>query len=110
MEQMTQVRLDCIASCRACQDSCTRMASLLPGKLVFHTDHFHLMLDCAQMCGATADFLIRDSAWHGAVCDMCARICKASAQSCEHSGDMEECAQNCLTCAALCLQVAQATT
>ncbi len=68
--------------------------------------HFRLMLDCAQICQTSADFMLRNSALHARTCAVCAEVCDACAQSCEQVGDMERCVEVCRRCAESCRRMA----
>ena len=76
----------------------------LPGSGGKHVEptHFKLMLDCAQICITSADFMARQSAHHTHICAECAEICNACADSCEQVGDMDTCVQACRKCAQTC--------
>jgi hypothetical protein len=95
----------CISECMACHVVCLRTATQpgleLGGK---HTEarHFRLMLDCAQICQTTADFLLRGSAVCDIVCGTCALVCEACARSCDETGDLEECLWAARCCAESC--------
>lgn len=71
--------------------------------------HFRLMLDCAQICQVSADFMLRASVHHADVCRACAAVCAACADSCEAVGDMDECVQACRTCAESCGEMGATT-
>lgn len=67
--------------------------------------HMRLMQDCADICEATAMFLLRGSPQHGQLTAACANLCELCAQSCERfTGDahMKACADECRHCAAAC--------
>ena len=106
MEQCNQNCLDCHRSCEQTAAYCTQMG----GK---HADpaHITLLLDCAQICETSADFMIRQSAQHKSVCRVCAEVCRACAKSCEALGNdemMKKCADMCRQCAESCAQMAGA--
>lgn len=102
----------CIEACYACARHCleTVMQVCLPagGK---HTDpaHFGLMLGCAQICRATAEFMSTSGVLHGKVCGVCAEICEACAHSCAEIGGMDDCVTACRHCAELCRRMALGT-
>jgi hypothetical protein len=68
--------------------------------------HLRLLLDCAQMCEMTADFMSRNSPYHLYLCEVCAAICEACAESCALAGSMEECAAICQECIVVCRALA----
>ena len=67
-----------------------------------HLLHARLMLDCAQVCATSADFMARASAHHARVCGVCAEVCRACAASCRELDGMEDCVAACEACAASC--------
>ena len=101
---------ECIDNCKSCHAMCLSHASQhcleVGGK---HTEpsHLRLMLDCAQICATSADFMLRGSAYHALTCGVCAQICEACAASCEQVGGMDDCVQACRKCAQSCAQMAQ---
>ena len=69
------------------------------------------LLECVEICRATASFLRRDSKYWTAVCALCADVCEKCARECElHCGDeqIRACAQSCEQCAAACRQLVEA--
>lgn len=101
----------CIDECRRCHATCLSTAMnmcLEMGGDHVAPDHFRLMADCAAMCAAAADFMLRGSAHHAAVCGVCADICAACAESCEGLDGMEECAAACRACERSCRAMAEA--
>lgn len=102
---------DCIDECTACHEVCLHAVRHCLEKGGTHADpaHISLLLDCAQMCATSADFMIRHSEQHGTTCKACADICVACATSCEGLADdemMRACAEECRRCAASCEQMA----
>lgn len=95
----------CIAHCLACSTACQQTALLhcleAGGKHV-EPEHFRLMLDCAEICRASAALMSSGSAFHTDLCRLCAQICRACAASCAGLDDMEDCVQACERCAASC--------
>lgn len=69
--------------------------------------HLRLMLDCAQACATTADFLARKSQFHTQMAAFCADICETCAADCRQIGDMEESEAACRACAEACRIVAR---
>jgi hypothetical protein len=68
------------------------------------------MLDCAEICQTSADFMLRGSDRHHLTCRICADICRACAEDCERlAGDdpmMRECAEECRRCQKSCERMA----
>ena len=96
---------ECLEHCQRCHTACLSALAThcleVGGKHV-EAHHFKLMLDCAQICATSADFLLRKSALHAPVCAACAAICAACAESCEAVGNMDACVEACRTCAGSC--------
>lgn len=98
---------DCTQCHRACLETLTQMC-LIEGGRHAEASHAVLMLDCAQICQAAADFMLRGSPQHTLTCRVCAELCRRCAESCEELGDMDRCAEICRDCAQSCQQMAQA--
>jgi hypothetical protein len=100
----------CITMCLECHRVCLEAVddSLRTGGVHAAPRHIGLLLDCAQMCATSADFLIRNSSLHGVTCGACAEVCDACAESCRQlSGPlMQRCAAICDRCAESCAEMA----
>jgi len=68
--------------------------------------HFRLMLNCAEICQTSANFMISGSSFHALSCAVCADVCEACADSCERLEGMEECVKACRSCAEFCRKMA----
>lgn len=113
MHQSTQEMERCIDNCQECHEVCLRTAShcLEKGGRHAEVSHVRLLLDCAQVCQTSADFMIRGSDLHAATCRACAEVCERCADDCERMGDdemMRRCAEVCRRCAQSCAQMAGA--
>ena len=67
--------------------------------------HLKTLLDCADTCRVSADFMLRGSPLHSEVCGVCADACERCAKSCEQFGDDAEtkaCAEMCRRCTESC--------
>ena len=100
----------CIDSCLACSATCTetiRHCLEMGGK---HTEiqHITIMLDCAEICQTSANFMLRQSPAHVETCGTCAAICRACEESCRQLGgeEMVRCANECAACAESCERMA----
>jgi hypothetical protein len=75
-------------------------------------NHVRLLLDCAQICATSADFMLRASLDHTRTCAVCAEICRRCAEECERIAGQDEmirrCAEICRKCAKTCEQMAHA--
>jgi hypothetical protein len=98
---------ECIEQCLQCHVVCTMTAQYC---LVKGGDHAAIgtvgvLLDCAQICQVSADFMIRGSPFHTLTCAACAEVCRSCADACRAAGDDEElahCADMCEACADSC--------
>jgi hypothetical protein len=71
--------------------------------------HIRLMLDCAEICQTSANFMLRGSELHSRTCGVCAEVCERCARDCEQLGDdahMRACAEACRRCADSCKHMA----
>jgi hypothetical protein len=103
----------CIENCVRCHRLCLETASRhLKGEGKIEGPHLRLLLDCADICQTSADFMIRGSELHGETCAACAAICERCADECDRHGDdphMAACAELCRACAQTCREMAEAT-
>lgn len=103
----------CIEACEACHRVCleTIVHCLKQGGAHAEARHILLLMDCAQICHTSADFMIRQSAHHADTCGTCAHVCAACADDCERLGQndrmMQACAEACRRCAEECRQMAR---
>lgn len=103
----------CIENCTRCHRICLEVtAAHFRGEAAKGDEaHVRLLLDCAQICATSADFMIRGSELHRFTCGACAEICDRCAEACERVRDdtrMAACAEVCRTCARSCREMAQA--
>lgn len=101
----------CIDNCMTCHQVCTVTLSHCFNKVGEHVqaDHLKSLIDCAQICTVSADFMSRESNLHPSVCAVCAEACLACAESCEKFANdevMKNCAEMCRSCADSCKQMA----
>jgi len=98
--------LSCHAICENTAGHCLDMGGSHAGKV-----HQTVLKDCAQMCMTAADFMIRESPMHSAVCGTCTMTCERCEEECRRMGmgdaKMMQCAEACKSCAASCRQMAQ---
>jgi len=74
-------------------------------------EHITVLLDCAEICQLSANFMLRKSNLHALSCATCAEICDRCAQSCDGFRDeadqtMKQCAEICRRCAEACRRMA----
>lgn len=96
---------EAIKSCLDCHSMCLQMATgycLERGGRHVQQAHLRLLLNCAELCQTSANFMLSNSPLHGRVCLICAEVCEACAKSCEEVGDMRDCVEECQRCAKSC--------
>src|SRR5258705_4683312 len=100
----------CIQNCTDCHNICVQTTVYcieMGGK---HVDSAHLesLLDCADTCRTSADFMLRSSSLHSQICGVCAEACELCAVSCAEFVDdaqMQACAEQCRRCAESCREM-----
>jgi hypothetical protein len=107
----SQAMQECIQACTDCHNICIETAAycLQQGGKHAEASHIRTLLDCAEICQTSANFMLRGSLLHGRTCGVCAELCEACAQSCAPMGDdaqMQACAQICRRCAESCRRMA----
>lgn len=101
----------CIQECTNCHRVCLETVThcLQMGGMHAEAAHIGLLLDCAEMCQSSANFMLRGSELHARICAVCAEVCDRCGQDCERWGDdtqMQACAEACRACAEACRQMA----
>lgn len=99
----------CIEACTHCHQVCLQTAMthcLQIGGKHIESDHFSLMLTCAEICQTSANLQLSGSEFVPKLCALCAEICEACATSCEAIGEMDDCVQACRKCAQSCASMA----
>lgn len=101
----------CVDACSHCHETCLHAAMthcLAAGGKHVEASHFRLLINCAEICQVSTNFLLSGSAFHQQVCAICAEICDACAKSCEQVGGMDDCVKACRECAVSCRSMAGA--
>lgn len=112
--EMTGEMQSCTKECLECHRICLETAAhcLQMGGKHAAAEHITALLDCAEICQTSANFLLRGSPDHGRTCDVCATVCERCAGSCDSIGKeddlMKRCAQACRRCVQSCRQMAGA--
>ena len=100
----------CIAGCLACHAVCLQTVEhcLELGGAHAAQGHIRLLLDCAELCEASAHFMMRHSQYEGRICALCAEACRACEEACRRMGDVADvhCAESCRRCAKMVTPVA----
>lgn len=99
VNKMSDTMLDCIDDCTDCHALCVETINYCLGRGGSHSedDHIRLMLDCAEICQTSANFLLRGSDLHPLTCEACAEVCDRCARDCERlDGDagMRDCIES----------------
>lgn len=103
---------ECIENCTECHRICLESIEYCLRMGDKHADAAHILLltDCAQICQAAADFMIRGSQLHHQICAACAEVCERCADDCASLGaadeQMQECAELCAVCEESCAEMA----
>jgi hypothetical protein len=103
---------ECIRNCTECHIICLKTVTHCLGVGGKHADqeHIRMLLDCAQICATSADFMTRGSPLHRLTCGVCAEICQKCADDCDRmaKGDQQmlQCVEMCRRCAASCRDMA----
>jgi hypothetical protein len=102
---------ECIDDCNNCHAACLETVEYSLEKGGDHATeaHIRLLLDCAEICQTSANFMLRNSPLHAIICAACAEICERCAVECERFPDdmqMAACARMCRTCAESCKEMA----
>lgn len=108
---MTSIDMEqCITGCLACHAVCLQTVEhcLEMGGAHVAPSHIRLLLDCADLCEASAHFMIRRSPLAGRVCALCAEACRACEEACRRMGDVADvhCAESCRRCAEMVTHMA----
>lgn len=103
----------CIQNCLDCHRVCVETVAycLQQGGRHAEPAHIRVLLDCAEICQTSANFMIRGSNLHGRTCGVCAEICQRCADECAQFGSdqkMKECVDACRRCAESCRVMASA--
>ena len=106
-----QMMRECINECHICHDNCAETVAhcLQMGGKHAEAGHIRLLLDCAEICETSANFMLRGSELLSRTCGVCAEICERCARDCERLSDdahMRACAEACRRCADSCKHMA----
>ena len=100
MTRMTQDMQECSKRCWECHRVCLETISHCLQMGGQHADpaHIRLLMDCAEICLTSANFMLRASDFHVQTCAVCAVVCERCAKDCDQFNDaqMKTCAEACL--------------
>ena len=102
----------CIEECLNCHIVCTLTAqqAISEGGQLADPNLIGVLMDCAEICQTSANFMLRGSPYHAITCAACAAICRECAEGCrsiEGNEDMAHCAEACERCAEHCERMAE---
>lgn len=102
IHQCLKDSLDCYQTCTETTLKCLTLS----GKLAA-PEHLNLLTDCAKICSANADFILRNSTYFTQICGLTADICDECADTCDRFKDdfMKKCAIMCRRCAESCREI-----
>jgi hypothetical protein len=101
---------ECIEECLNCHAVCTLTLQhcIASGGTRTDVNLVGVLLDCAEMCQTSANFMLRGSPYHVVTCGACAELCRACDEACRAVRDDEQlqhCAEVCAACARACEQM-----
>lgn len=110
LHQVSQEMQQCIQNCLDCHVICLNTIAYCHKLGGQHAEaaHIALMLDCAEICQTSANFMLRSSALHMRTCGVCAEVCDMCAMVCQrfaNDAQMQTCAEICRRCAESCRQI-----
>lgn len=111
MPHVSALMQNCIDECQNCHQICVQTVEhcLTNGGKHAAPEHIRTLLDCAEICQTSANFMLRGSEIHSTVCGTCGEVCDLCAASCERIGNedfMKQCVDACRRCAESCRQMA----
>lgn len=105
--QISAEMMHCVEECQGCHDTCLEAVGycLQMGGEHAMPGHIRLLMDCAEICQTSANFMIRMSDLHTKTCGVCAEVCERCAKECarfDNDSVMQRCAETCTNCARSC--------
>jgi len=104
----------CVQNCRDCHRICmlTMTHCFAQGGEMCEATHIRLLMDCAEICQTSANFMLRASDLHPYTCATCAQVCEQCKAACERFSDNDQmrlCADACQRCADSCHYMAESS-
>lgn len=107
-EHMNRMLQECSRNCLETYAACTAASAHCLDMGGEHASRGHqtTLLDCARLCLAAADLMLRGSPIHDSMCSVCAHACRICERYCRSLGGddrmMSECADKCARSAESC--------
>jgi hypothetical protein len=106
-EQTHDAMQECIEECVNCHAVCTMTLQHCIATGGDHTEVnlLGILLDCAEICQTSANFMLRGSPYHIVTCAACTELCRACEQACRALANDEQlahCQEVCAACAESC--------
>jgi len=103
---------ECIEECLNCHAVCTMTLQHCIATGGEHTEVnlIGILLDCAEICQTSANFMLRGSPYHVVTCAACAELCRAceeARRAVTADEQLAHCGEVCAACAESCDQMAQ---
>ena len=111
-ETTTHDMQQCIQNCRDCHRICMLTMTHCFAQGGELCEAIRLLMDCAEMCQTSANFMLRGSDAHPYTCAVCAQVCEQCRGACERYPDnqqMRGCADACQRCADSCHYMAESS-
>jgi hypothetical protein len=110
-DDYSEPMLVCIQNCQDCHRACLQTLTYCMSQGGRHAEpqHVRLLMDCADICAVSANFMLRASDLHPFTCGACAQVCQRCADDCAAMGDdprMKALADTCRHCAESCAAMA----
>ncbi len=102
---------ECISYCMDTQAVCleTLAHCLQTGGKHAAPSLISVLMNCAEICEASASFVRLGSEFQESICTLCAEVCERCVEECENLPDdplLQECAEICRHCAESCRDMA----
>ena len=111
-EQTHDEMQECIEECLNCHAVCTMTLQhcMASGGDITEVNLVGLLLDCAELCQTSANYMLRGSPYHVITCAATAELCRPCEEACRGVSNDEQlshCADVCASCAEACDRMAQ---
>jgi len=107
LNQVNQGMQQFIQHCLDCRSSCWNTVTYGLQKGGNHAEqaHIRLLLDCAEICETSANFMLRTSPLHPRTCEVYDRVAAPKDLRIGDDAQMKACADICRRCAESCRQM-----